>query len=89
MFYQDSEQVPQLRKLRWNAVRVPHVLHLSSRFAQLYSLRKSDIQSNPLFPQGFQTGKPLAFCGWLAQKGVPEDPLFLIFQQLVPGLKTL
>jgi len=46
-------------------------------------------KSTPLFPQGFQTGKPLAFCGWLAEKGALEGPLFLIFQQLVPGLKPL
>jgi len=46
------------------------------------------IQSTPLFLQGFQTGKPLAFCRWLAEKGVLEGPLFLIFQQLVLSQKS-
>jgi len=43
------------------------------------------VQSTPLFPQGFQTAQPLAFCGCLAEKGGLQGPFFLIFQQSVPG----
>jgi len=67
--------VPQERKLR-------RPTEQASRRLDILAVL---LQSTPLFPQGFQTGKPLAFCGWLAEKGVLEGPLFLIFQQLVPG----